>query len=390
MIRIFYFILFIFIYQLGYAQTGKKDLLNEREQLFKDIKLTNTLLESNTSKQGSTLNNIKLLDSKIANKNSLINNYYAEISIIENKIVDRNATIESLEKELVIQKEKYAEFLRFSYKNSSKITTVMYLLASENLNQFYLRRKYLEQLNDARKEKIELIVRIDQQIQYEIAELTKAKTEIGEIILTAEQEKKELSSSKKKRNEVLAELTNEEKRLKEELANKEKVASELTKKIEELIRAEAKKDKFAVLTPEQKLVSSNFEKNRGKLPWPTAQGIITEPFGEHGHITLRGVKVRNNGVDITTLPGTEVRSIFNGEVSKIFSIKGSNYTVIVRHGTYYTVYHNLINVSVEVGDALTVKQRIGEVGSSANTEPIVHLEIWKGMEKLNPEYWISN
>lgn len=373
------------------AQSSKEDLLEERAKLLNDIELTNKLIESNKNKKGSTLNSIKLLDSKLSKRTSLINNYNAEVLIIEQKVLDREQTIQKLKLELDLQKDKYAEFLRYSYKNTNSYTALVYLLAAENLNQFYLRRKYLEQLNEAREKKILLITKIEEQIQIEIKTLNEDKLRIGELILSAKKEKVNLERVKTKRNVVLAELSKEEKELKKDLQNKQSIAEELNKSIERIIREEAKKNKYAALTPEQKLVSENFEKNRGKLPWPTMQGIITERFGVHDHISLRGVKVRNNGIDITTVSDTEIRSIFKGEVTKIFSIKGANYTVMVRHGYYYTVYHNLTDVFVKVGDVVGVKQTIGKVSNgSGKDESILHLEIWKGTEKLNPEIWISN
>jgi len=127
------------------------------------------------------------------------------------------------------------------------------------------------------------------------------------------------------------------------------------------------------------------------LPWPTEQGVITEHFGEHDHPVIKNIKVRNNGIDITTVSDSRARAIFTGDVSKVFTIKGANTTVIIRHGNYYTVYHNLKGVNVHPGDKVTTKQIIGKVYSDVKTgETILHFELWKEMEKQNPEEWLSN
>jgi septal ring factor EnvC (AmiA/AmiB activator) len=370
---------------------SKNELLNQRDKLLNDIQLTNKLIKSTQKKQGTTEQSIRLLNRKIVKREKLIENYNAEIVIIEKKINDRKISIINLEGELEKQKELYAKILRYSYKNYNNYSKAVFLLASGSFNQFYSRKKYLEQLNDARKEKVLLISALDFQIRSEILKLKEDKIEVADALLNVKDETFNLNSEKNKKQNILTSLSKEETKLKEDLAVKRKIEDEINKRIEELIRAESKKNAYAKLTPEQQLVSDDFERNKGKLPWPTRQGIITEKFGEHYHPVIKGVKVRNNGIDISTMEESAVRNIFTGVVSKVFSIKGSNYTVIVRHGKYYTVYHNLKNIKVNVGDRLDTKQVIGYVGKDKiNENSIVHFEIWRGLEKLNPESWISN
>lgn len=389
-IKLFYILVVLIPINL-LSQNSKEALFKERDKLVQDIALTNKLLESTKSKKGSTVQSINLLNKKISNKSILISNYRAEIRIVEQKIIDREVTIISLQDDLKEQKDIYANFLRYTYKNHNYYSKAVYLLASSSLSQFYLRRKYFEQLNNARSEKIALIKRIEEQIVFEIDELNKNKIEIAEAVIRAKSESKLLSNTKNQREGVLIELSSEEKKLRSELKEKVRIENEIKRRIEDLIKSESKKNILAKLTPEEQLVSDDFSRNQGKLPWPTRQGIITEKFGEHNHPVLRGVKIRNNGVDISTIDNSGVRVIFEGTVSKIFTIKGSNYTVIVKHGNYYTVYHNLRDIQVSVGESVNTKDNLGVVGNNTSGDgSIVHFEIWKGLEKLNPESWISN
>ena len=381
----------IWLSNFVFSQSTKDELFNQREKLKQEIELTNKLINSTKSKKGNTVQSIKLIDKKIKFKTDLISNYKGEIKIIEQKVIDREATIERLKTELVHQKEIYAEFLQYAYKQENSYSNLVYLLAANSFSQFYLRRKYLEQLNEARIEKIQLIHTIENRINIEIDELNKEKIAIGEALLIAKSESSKLTKTKSRRSSVLAELSSEEKELKKELNNKLKIEKELNKKIEELIRSETKKSSFAMLTPEEQLVGDDFSRNKGKLPWPARQGIITEKFGEHPHPVIKGVKIRNNGIDISTVQNAPVRAIFEGSVSKIFAIKGSNYTVILKHGNYYTVYHNLKEVDVKVGAKISTKQNIGTVAyNMENNSAVIHFELWNGLEKLNPELWISD
>ena len=105
---------------------------------------------------------------------------------------------------------------------------------------------------------------------------------------------------------------------------------------------------------------------------------------------LRGSSVKNNGVDITSSPGTEVRAVFEGEVTKVFGILGANYTVLIRHGEFLSVYQNLVNVRVKTGDKVLTKEKLGEAFTDENDQlATIHFEVWQERNILNPEEWIS-
>lgn len=388
---IFFFLFLFAVCSLLQGQAKKNELVTKREKLLNEISVTNKLIESTEKKKGSTIQSLNLLDRKITKRQGLISNYQAEIVVIETKILDREKTIASLNRDIKKQKDLYADFLRYAYKNHNEFTVIIFLLASADFNQFYLRTKYFEQLQRARKERIAVITGIKKQIDRELRELVREKASLGDALLGVKRENKNLEYEKASREKTLKKLTTEEKQLRADLEKKKKIEKEINSKIEALIREEASKSPLSKLTPADKIVSSQFELNKGKLPWPTRQGIITEQFGEHYHPVIKGVKVQNNGIDISGVGDPSVRAIFDGEVSKVFAIKGSNYTVIIRHGKYYTVYHNLKEVKVAIGAKVKSKDTIGIAGKTGSSDSyLVHLEIWNGLEKLNPELWIAN
>jgi murein DD-endopeptidase MepM/ murein hydrolase activator NlpD len=146
------------------------------------------------------------------------------------------------------------------------------------------------------------------------------------------------------------------------------------------------------LAPEVVALNSNFETNKGNLPWPVAQGTITSRFGKHNHPSLNDIVLNNNGVDFTTKQGENVLCVFGGKVTSVFSIPGAGYNIIVTHGTYKTVYSGLAQVSVKVGDKVNSKQSMGNVGMT-DDEAVLHFELWsvnstKGTAQ-NPESWIK-
>jgi len=100
--------------------------------------------------------------------------------------------------------------------------------------------------------------------------------------------------------------------------------------------------------------------------------------------------VKNNGVDITTEPNSQVKAVFNGRVSKVMSFPNLNNVVIVRHGEYLTVYSNLDVVSVKEGQEVTTRQAIGKIHYNTDEQKTeLHFEIWKGKLIQNPESWLA-
>ena len=187
----------------------------------------------------------------------------------------------------------------------------------------------------------------------------------------------------------------QEKELKNKIAENQKIARKLEKEIAAIIKASASKGRsrnmYDQLTPEEKLISDNFQGNKGKLPWPTERGVVTGRFGKHQHAVLKQVTVQNDGIDISTVQGAEARALFDGVVSKVVAILGANYTVIIRHGNFLTVYQNLINVRVKPGDEIRVKQILGTIFTEEDTNStLLHIEIWKELNKQNPEDWLSS
>lgn len=135
-------------------------------------------------------------------------------------------------------------------------------------------------------------------------------------------------------------------------------------------------------------LAADFSNNRGRLPWPVARGQIVGRFGVGKHPILN-IQVDNDGVDIATNKGSNARVVFDGEVTQVISIPGGNRTVLIRHGTYFTVYNNLSFVSVKKGDRVKRGQDIGRIYTDSNGDTILNFQVRSGSVKQNPESWLS-
>jgi septal ring factor EnvC (AmiA/AmiB activator) len=261
--------------------------------------------------------------------------------------------------------------------------------------------KYFQQYSEFRKKQVAEIKAKQVELQVIITQLAAQKTGKEKLLVEQVRESKKLESVKDEQNRELANLRSKERILKNQLTVQQQKARRLQSEIEKIITTEIRKrsttatNPFDRMTPDERLISDNFRGNKGRLPWPTERGTITGSFGINPHTLFKNIQLTNSGIDITTVGGAAVRVVFDGEVKGVHAIPGYNLTVLVTHGNYFTVYQNLVDVTVKFGDKLKAKQTIGKVYTErgANTA-VLHFEIWEdnnkpNPEKLNPEQWIS-
>lgn len=222
---------------------------------------------------------------------------------------------------------------------------------------------------------------------------------IAEAKRKAAEEAKRLEAERKRKAEELARKQAELARKQKEAEAAKRKAGELRNEEERKAIAEAKKLEREVeeakkeqskplvynLDSEDRRISGSFESNRGRLPMPiTGSYRIVSHFGQYNVEGLKNVRLDNKGINILGSPGAKARSIFDGEVSAVFSMGGVN-GVMVRHGSYISVYCNLSSVSVHRGQKVTARQVLGTVGQ----DNILQFQLRKERAKLNPEAWVK-
>lgn len=384
----------------------RKELESKKNQINNEITFTSKLLNDNKKETLESQNKLVLVSKKINLREEYIQNLNTEIKILDNKIEETNKIVESLNLDIVKLKEEYARVIYYTYLNRNKHSRLAFILSSGTFNQAFKRIKYFEQYSGFRKRQAQIIRKTEADLTAKIIELQFVRADKEKLTFTHKQELNELTSEKVEKQIILKALKKNEKQLKRQLSEQvlaaEKVQREILKLIEEETRKAAEKLKASKttgskdksiyqLTPEEKLISKNFSENKNRLPWPTEQGVIIDYFGEHAHPVLKGVTVRNDGIDIATTEGALVRAVFEGEVSRIFAIPGANKTIILRHGNFLTVYSNLKDILVKPGDKVIAKQNIGTVFTdrSDGNKSNVKFQLWKENSKLDPEQWLA-
>lgn len=369
------------------------NLEKQKNENIEKLKYTQTLLEQTRTKKTSSLNQIDILNKSLSYRQSLIATLKEQENYLDNEISRLEESINLNKTEISRLKDEYSRMIKLSYRMIEKDYALMYILGSEDMNQAYQRLRYIRYANDYRRKTIFTMLALNDSLLADTDELKGILEEKQVLIRNTESEKIRLEKDRQQKSKSVQELQKREKELLAELKRREDIQRKIEGEIRRLIEEEARKAREAkkpnTLTAEEKLVSDEFGKNLGRLPWPSDKGIVTTRFGKQNHPDLKGIIINSNGIDISTVSGTSVRAVFRGEVTKVIAILGANYTVIIKHGNYRTVYQNLIDVKVKAGDKVNTKQVLGTVYTDEANNSRFHFEIWKDLELLDPEKWLS-
>ncbi|WP_251621273.1 murein hydrolase activator EnvC family protein [Odoribacter lunatus] len=388
-------ILFMFFSVLNgtvYSQsinTIKKD----KEKSEKEIAYLNKLLEEAKNNQSVSVEKLKIIQEKIAQSKSLINSLQQEVSYLEKQIDRNEVRISELSLNRGSMLNMYGKLVYGLWKKRNKAYRLMFIFASSDFNQAYNRYKYFEQIQSYSKRQLALIEQTNDSLNIKNTELKKYRDLKHVALNDIDVKSKDLIQQQATENSLISDLKKKEKQIVKKLNIEAKNRERLERELNKLIASQAKKSggtssKYK-LTPEEKLVSDDFSRNKGKLPWPVTQGIISEKFGINPHPVYKDVMMSNNGINITTSKNAEVRAVFNGEVTDISLMPGLNNAVIIRHGNYLTVYANLIYLNVKKGDKVNTKQVIGKVAHDNEKGSVLSFQVWNNLEKQNPELWLA-
>ena len=366
------------------------ELRKRKEKTQKEIEYLNSLINETGETTRATLNKLSMLNQQIELRTNLIIDYNAQLTLLQKSIGENIQTIESMNEDLAMLRSRYEGMIKQAFRNRGNYSQLVFMLSSENFNQAYKRMFYIRQMARYRKKQSEEIEMLKVSLETQTVELNNKKQEQTEILNQQMAETSKLNLEKEKQANYQKQLQKKEKELKSKLQKQQVIERKLQKDIEQLIVKEVKKAKTTTATPEEKLLSSDFAKNKGRLPWPTQSGIITGRFGVYTDPVNNKLTFKNDGIDISTSPGEKARAIFNGKVMVVFVLSG-NPAVIIRHGEYLSVYSNLKEVFVKQGDNVTTKQEIGLIftDSFEDNKTTLKFQIRKEILKLDPEEWIS-
>ena len=398
--RVFGVILLVLLSLSVVTSQTVSELQARKKKALENLELTSNLIEKTSKSKTQTLTQLNLLNAEIKQRQGVINTLNAEIRGINKDLNKLRNETNKLQQQLDTLKKEYSILMYHTYFKKSKYEELMFVLSAKDFAESFRRYRYIKQYSEYCQKKTEEINVAKAALADKLKQTEKVRAERLTVLNERKKENTKLQNEKNKQNKLIKDLKKKEKQLRAELKKQQKLANKLNEQIEKKIAEEAKKSskpsssgsgKTYALTKEEKLLSGNFEKNQGRLPWPVLKGIVVGHFGIHPHPVLKHVTTNNKGIYIQCPKGTEARAVFEGEVTQIFTIAGSNKTVIVKHGLYRTVYSNLIKVNVKVGDKVKTKDTIGTIYSDPEDgdKTELYFQVWKDKNIHNPENWLS-
>lgn len=411
------------------AQSNKliKELESKRGELQKQIAETESLLKTTKKDVGSQLSGLAALSGQIEERKRYIIAMNNDVEAVERELAAVGRQLRGLQRDLKDKKKKYESSVQYLYKNKSIEEKLMFIFSAKNLGQTYRRLRYVREYATYQRLQGEEILKKQEQVNRKKAELQQVKRAKEALLKDREKEKAKLEAQEKEKRTLVANLQKKQKGLQNEIRKKQREAKQLNARIDKLIaeeierarkraQEEARREAAArrkaggddtgstgsakrkaepieryTMSKADRELSGNFVNNRGRLPMPISGSyIITSHYGQYNVEGLRNVKLDNKGIDIQGKPGAQARAIFDGKVAAVFQLNGL-FNILIRHGNYISVYCNLSSASVKSGDTVKTKQSVGQVFSDGSDggRTVLHFQLRREKEKLNPEPWLN-
>lgn len=376
---------------LAAQKKTKSQLQKEKQQNVERIREVEKILGETTAKKKNTLGGLIALNQRIVEQQNLISSIRREIALLNSEIRENNDIIAVLDEDVAKLKEEYAAMLYAAQKASNSTTRLTFLFSSESFDQLVMRLRYMEQYSETRKLQAELISRVQAELSSQVKQIENKREEKNVLLKEGMNENENLASLKRQQNNLVKVLEKEEKQLKGDLEETRKALTVLDRKINDIIKEEMEREALALRSSRTVSValSSSFEENKNKLPWPVSTGFISQKFGRQDHPVLKGIVTQNDGVNIQTKENEKVKSVFDGEVRRVAFIPTLGSSVIINHGEYYSVYTGLKEVYVKTGQKVTANQEIGQI-ISKNGVSELNFQIRKQFTALDPQVWLAN
>lgn len=395
------FLLLIISLQTMFSQDDIATVRRQYQEALERIEATDKALSANEKSVKNQLYRYNVINDQVKESQRYLNRLNAEYSKTRKAIGKLNEEIKALNAELKKRQDQYAKMVRQLYIRLSDNDKLMFIFAAEDLNQSWRRMRYLNDYAKYQRKQAELIKEKQAEIEAAKVELEAKRKEQADLVAEQSAEQKRLQKERSKQNSIVQNLKKKRSSLQAELRRDKQRAERLNSKIEEIIAAENKKSSASgssgtasayAMNVDEKKLATEFSNNKGKLPFPVSEpGTIIVHFGEQKHKDMKYVQTNSSGIDIQTKSGASARAIFKGTVSRVFSVQGTNFSIIVRHGNYLSVYSNLEKVSVKAGQTVKIGDKLGTIYSDPeqNNLTIMHFQIWKDLQKLDPELWLK-
>lgn len=398
------------------AQT-REELEKKRKEIQQEIASLQQAQNSISKDKKASLSQLKLIERKLKSRYAVIRNLNQEMKIIDNTIFGNNREIYRLQKQLDTLRSQYSKTIQYAYKNRSSYDMLNFIFTASSFNDAVKRATYLKSYRKYRDEQVFNINRTQQELAHKIELLQLNKNEKSKVLDEEKKQKVILEEEQNEKNQFVSKLKARENEIAKEVAAKKKIERNLQNSIAAIVKREieaarrkaeeearkagpanesksvtaapsgSRKVNVLENTPEVTKVSVGFENNRGNLPWPVDKASVTSGFGKQ---QIEGTKLieDNIGITIQTTSGAAVKAVFEGVVTTVYDVAGSQ-TVTIKHGKYFTTYYNLSSVNVSKGTNVSMGQLIGKAAVNDDGDGEIIFVVNIESTFVNPEIWLK-
>ena len=432
--RILFLCLSLMLFLPLAAQNSKKvkELKQQQSKLKTELQNSKTQLSKTQKRVKSGQQNVDYLGALVNNRLKRIHELEEELNKLEDDITRMQKDITRIDSELRLRRQRLKAAIRNARVQRENHDPLVFIFSAKTVSQMYRRARYA-------REYVVYQHNLSGQVLQKQAELLKAQNRLLEAksrksakLNEIMEQRKSLNEQQMQEKERVAGLKKKESGLKGKVAEQQKQIAALDRKIEEVIayeieqakkkaEEEARKKKAAAkkttttktkqpastskpktetkpattqksgswLTAADRQLNGTFEQNKGRLPVPiTGQYMLGNRFGIYNVPGMKNVQLDNKGTDYVGRPGARARAIFDGVVTSVFQFSGTR-NVLVRHGSYISVYCNLSSTIVQKGQKVRARDILGTVANDGSGNCTLHFQLRKETTKLNPEAWIG-
>jgi septal ring factor EnvC (AmiA/AmiB activator) len=392
-----FLILFLFLaFSLPVFSQTKQEIQKKQAKVEKEIAFLNKLQANVKNDQSATMEKLSFIDEKIKKVKELMSFLTDEIDLLESDIRENKQRQSKLAADRQKLLDLYAKLVYETWKRkNNRLDKLAFIFSSTDFAQAYARYRYFEQIQDYSKQQIRFIARSNDSLRVVNSNLSELLSQKNDVQSRLSSQNSQLIAEMNQANALVAQLKKKQKeideKLKAEMKSREKYEIAIRKLVDNQVAKPGSNNSTYKLTPEQQLISNDFVKNKGHLPWPVVEGIVSEHHGRNISPFASSVEKVNSGITITTSGHAEVLAVFGGMVLEIKPVDGKNIFVAILHGDFLTLYDNLIELYVRVGETVTAKQRIGKLVMSKSGNSSFNFQIWKkgAKEPFDPELWLA-
>lgn len=379
------------------AQSEKAQLEAQKAKIQAEINQFSRLLNDVKKESNTMVLRVETIDRKIASTQELINITNKQANIITRSIKKNTDENAKLKKEIKSQKDEYARMIVKAYKSKNEQSRLMFLLSSEDFLQAYKRVQYLKSYANYRKKQADDITEKSVRLELINNELAIEKKEKQAVLKVNQQQRIDLQKDKQEQEHLLAIVKKDAKKYTKEIKTASIERTRINRQIQKLIEAdiaasnkgkkEAVKGKF-FLSPEAKALANNFKTNKGKLPYPVDEFIISRKYGDQPHPVLAGIKVPSSGWRFQAPTNAAAKAIFTGEVVRVQRATNGILSVYIRHGNYTSIYDHLKSVTVQKGDQVKTQDVIGTVFTDNSGVTELRFVLMEDSHTVDPSGWL--